>query len=143
MTTADERLTEVLRGEHAAIFGYGAVGARLDNAVVGIATAAEAAHRARRDALVARLAQRGGTPPAAEPAYTLPFAVTDQATALRLATVIEERCAALWRLVLPVTAGNDRALAIDALVDCAVRATSARRANGVDPAVVALPGAPA
>lgn len=139
MSRADERLAAALAAEHAAIFGYGAVGARLDASTVGLAQQAEAAHRSRRDALVMRLTGRGAPAPAAEPAYTVP-ALADQAAALRLAVTIEERTAALWRAALLETAGDDRRIAVDALTDSAVRAVRFRRAAGVSPATVPFPG---
>jgi len=140
MSTAEERLTDALRAEHAAIYGYGLVGAHLDATIQPLALAAEAAHRSKRDALVVLLARRGRTPPPAEPAYTPPAPVTDQAGALRLAVRIEEATAAVWRLALPDTTGADRKLALDALSDCAVRAAKARRAAGVTPMTVPFPG---
>jgi Domain of unknown function (DUF4439) len=140
VSNADERLTDALRAEHAAIYGYGLVGAHLDAGTVPLALAAEAAHRSRRDALVVLLAARGRTPPPAELAYAPPAPVTDQAGALRLAVTIEEATAAVWRLALPETAGTDRKLALDALSDCAVRATRARRAAGITPSTVPFPG---
>lgn len=140
MSPADERLSAALAAEHAAIFGYGLVGARLDQATVALAAQAELAHRSRRDALLVRLAARGVNPPAAEPAYQPPNAVTDQASALQLAITIEERTAAVWRAALLQTDGDDRKLALDALVDCAVRATRVRRAAGRTPATVPFPG---
>lgn len=143
MSGSDERLTEALRAEHAAIFGYGALGAHLGQKTVNLAISAESAHRARRDTLLLLLAQRGLTPPGTDPTYALPFAVTDRATALRLAVTIEERVAAVWRLALAETTGADQALALDALVDAAVRAAKARLAAGMTPATVAWPGAPA
>jgi hypothetical protein len=136
------RLADALLAEHAAIFGYGPVGAHLDDATIAIATNAEAAHRIRRDALVLRISARGGTAPAAEPAYALPTPVTDRASALELAITLEERTASAWRLVLPETTGDDRALALDALVDCAIRTARARRAAGMTPVTVTLPGVP-
>jgi hypothetical protein len=138
--SGDERFADALRAEHAAIYGYGVVGAHLDGATVPLAVQAEAAHRTRRDALVIRLAARGLTPPPAEPVYALPATITDQATALRLAVLIEERTAAVWRTVLPETAGEERAAALDALTDCAVRATRLRRASGTAPVTVPFPG---
>jgi len=139
----DERFAAALRAEHAAIFGYGLVGARLDAATVGLAAAAETAHRSRRDALVLRLSAKGFQPPVAEPAYAVPGPVTDQPSALRLAVLIEERTAVAWRAVLAETEGDDRRLAVEALIDCATRATRARRAAGITPATVAFPGRPA
>jgi hypothetical protein len=135
-----DRLADALRGEHAAIYAYGVLGARLDGATVPFAAQAESAHRARRDALMLRLGTPGTPAPPAEPAYALPAPVTDQAGALRLAITIEERCAALWRQALPDTGGDDRAMAVDALTDCAVRATKARTLAGIHPAVVPFPG---
>jgi hypothetical protein len=136
-------MASALAAEHAAIFGYGPAGARLDAGTVALATAAEAAHRATRDAVALRLTALGEQVPAADPAYTLPFAVTDRASALRLAVTLEERCAAVWRAALPETDGADRALALDALIAGAERATRLRRAAGTIPATVPLPGAPA
>jgi hypothetical protein len=138
--TPEERLAAALVAEHAAIFGYGAVGARLDTATVGLAQQAEAAHRTRRDAIVMRLNGRGVTAPAAEPGYALPSPVTDQASALRLAVSIEDRTAAVWRAALLDTTAEERRLAVDALIDCAVRATRFRKAAGITPSTIAFPG---
>jgi hypothetical protein len=140
MSRADERLAEALVAEHAAIFGYGPVGAHLDAATVPLAHQAEAAHRSRRDAVAMRLLARGASAPVAEPAYALPALVNDQTSALRLAILIEERTAAVWRAALLDTASVDRRIAVDALVDCAIRATRLRRAAGITPATVAFPG---
>jgi hypothetical protein len=138
--TAAEALVEALVGEHAAIYAYGPIGARLDRRTAPDARAAEAAHRDRRDALVVRLTGGDVTPPPAAPAYGLPFPVTNRAGALRLAVHVEERTAALWRAALRETAGADRRLALDALTDCAVRATRFRRLAGVAPTTVPFPG---
>ncbi|GII20607.1 ferritin-like domain-containing protein [Planosporangium mesophilum] len=133
-------LTDALRAEHAAIFAYGTLGARLDGATVAVAEVAEAAHRARRDALILRLNALQASAPPAEPAYALPAPVADRAAALQLMITVEERCAAIWRQALPTVTGDDRRLAVDALVDCAVRATKARTLAGVKPATVPFPG---
>jgi hypothetical protein len=140
MSRADDRLMAAVVAEHAAIFGYGPVGARLDASTVTLAQAAEAAHRARRDAVVMRLLARGVKAPVAEPAYALPAPVTDQASALKLAIMIEERTAASWRAALIDTTDDDRRLAVDGLIDCAIRATRFRKAAGVTPTTVAFPG---
>ena len=141
MTPADERLVAALQAEHAAIFGYGALGPRLEPAIIDLlAREPEAAHRARRDALLIRLASKGVTPPPSAPTYSLPFQVSDRTAALELALIIEERTAAIYRLARPDTAGEERKLALDALVDCAVRAARIRRNTGTSPATVAFPG---
>lgn len=142
MTERDERLAAALSAEYAAIFAYGPIGVRLSGEQAREARAAEAAHRTRRDTLVVWLAERGATVPAAEPAYALPFPVTDAASAMRLAIEIEMRTAAVWRAAIPATNGVQRSQAIDALTDCAVRATRWRLRAGVVPATVAFPGRP-
>jgi hypothetical protein len=129
-----------LSAEHAAIFGYGVAGARLSGAALEAARAAEAAHRDRRDALLQLLADVPSSAPPAAPAYRLPFPVTDGPTALRLAVHLEERTAAIWQRALATTEGEQRKLALDALTDCAVRATRWRRVAGTEPATVPLPG---
>lgn len=131
-----------LAAEHAAIFGYGALGAHLDPSgpAATQARSAEAVHRQRRDALVTQLATGGATPAQADPVYALPFPVTDQASALRLAVRLEEGTGAIWRAVLPQTTGEERRLALNALVDTAVRATIWRRLAGVSPSTVVYPG---
>ena len=139
MTPGDQRLADALRAEHAAIYGYGVVGAHLGSAVE-LAYVAEQAHRGRRDALLVRLASKGVSAPPAEPGYALPFAVPDRPAALALAVTIEDRCAAIWRLVLPDTTGDERRLGLAALVDCATRATRLRKAAGTAPLTVVFPG---
>ncbi|MEV1289986.1 ferritin-like domain-containing protein [Micromonospora sp. NPDC049679] len=137
-----EGLSAALAAEHAAIFAYGPIGVHLDAGAEKEARATEAAHRARRDELVLALAGDQATPPPAEPGYALPFPVTDRASALRLAVTIEERTGAVWRAALPVTTGAQRAQSLDALTDCAVRATRWRRIAGVVPTTVPFPGRP-
>lgn len=139
MSAATDALAAALAAEHAAIFGYGVVGARLTGTAVGQAREAESAHRARRDKLVVELTKAGQTPPAAQPAYALPFPVGDAASAQKLAVQLEERTAAIWRTALGPTTDGDRKLALDALIDCAQRAARWRRATGQEPGTVPLP----
>ncbi|MGC5017818.1 ferritin-like domain-containing protein [Micromonospora sp. DT47] len=137
-----EALAAALTAEYAAIFAYGPIGVRLTDSARQAARAAEAAHRARRDALVLQLSAGGGQVPADKAGYALPFPVTDRASALRLAVQIEERTAAYWRAALAVTTGADRTRALNALTDCAVRATRWRRTAGDTPVTVPFPGRP-
>ncbi|RKR90798.1 uncharacterized protein DUF4439 [Micromonospora pisi] len=136
-------LEAALTAEYAAIFAYGPIGVRLKGAAATDARAAEAAHRTRRDALVLLLTTGGGKAPAAAASYELPFPVTDAAAAVRLAVEIEERTAGIWRAALAGTTGAERERALDALTDCAVRATRWRRSAGINPVTVAFPGRPA
>jgi hypothetical protein len=139
MSTSDDRLAAALAAEHAAIFAYGMVGAHL-GASAQLAHDAEQAHRVRRDALIALLTSHDVTPPAAQAVYALPFQVTGTAAACRLAWTIEDRCAAIWREALPDTGGDERKLALSALVDCAVRATTFRKTAGAAPLTTSFPG---
>jgi Domain of unknown function (DUF4439) len=132
-------LADGLAGEHAAIYGYGVLGAHLTGPALDQARQCEAAHRTRRDALFLRLASAGPSVPAAAPEYALPFPVTDAASAIRLATQIEERTGAIWRTSLAGTTGDERRFALDALTDCALRAARWRRTAGQQPGTVALP----
>lgn len=141
-TASPEALDAALAGEHAAIFAYGPIGAHLAGARASDARAAETAHRNRRDALVLRLAALNATATPAAAAYALPFPVTDEPSALRLAVQIEESVGAVWRATLAAATGTDRQTALLALVDCAVRATRWRRAAGISPMTVPFPGRP-
>lgn len=139
--TAAEALARALEAEHAAIYAYGPIGVRLRGQQVDRARAAEAAHRQRRDRLVLTLSATGAPPPAPAASYELPFEVAGQEAAWRLAVLVEERVAAVWRAALPATEGTLRAEALDALLDAAVRATGWREAAGDTPATVPFPGA--
>jgi Domain of unknown function (DUF4439) len=139
VSAATDALSTALAAEHAAIFGYGVIGPRLSGAALTQGEQAEAAHRDRRDRLILRLTKVGIEAPAALPAYALPFPVTDAASAQRLAVQLEERAAAIWRVALGPTTGADRTVALDALTDCALRATRWRRATGEQPGTVPLP----
>src|SRR5256714_9298316 len=139
MSAATDALAAALAAEHAAIFGYGVVGARLTGAATGQAREAESAHRARRDKLVVQLTKAGTTPPAAQPAYALPFPVGDAAGAQKLAGQMEEPPRAILRTPPGPTPRGDRKLAPDALIDCAQRAARWRRATGQEPGTGPLP----
>jgi hypothetical protein len=137
-----EALAAALQAEHAAVFGYGVVGAHLDAATRTAAADAENAHRNRRDALILRIVQEKATPPAAAAAYALPFPVGDRASALKLAVALEAGAAVAWRSALGGTTADDRTMALNALIDCATRATQWRVTAGITPATVPFPGAP-
>jgi hypothetical protein len=46
----------------------------------------------------------------------------------------------VWRAALLSTEGDDRRTAVDALTDCAIRATRLRKAAGITPPTVPFPG---
>ena len=138
--TEVSRLTAVLEAEHAAVYGYGVLGARLDEASRRAALAAFDVHRARRDALAAQLRARGADPQPSLPAYDV--AVADRTEALALAVRLEEGMALRWR---DLVGGTDdvelRRLGISGLQETAVRAATWRELTGSGPVTVALPGA--
>ncbi|HET6530489.1 MAG TPA: ferritin-like domain-containing protein [Actinoplanes sp.] len=136
-------LAAALAAEEAAIYAYGALGVHLTRDTDrDAARAAEQIHRARRDVLISRLAELNASTAPAPAGYDLPFPVTDRATALRLAVHVEDGVAQAWRATLPVTTGPDRATALSALTDAAVRATRWRRTAGITPLTMPFPGRP-
>ena len=61
------------------------------------------------------------------------------ATTDALGTALAAEHAAIWRVALGPTTGDDRRAALDALTDCALRAARWRRAAGTQPGTVPLP----
>ncbi|HEX2175668.1 MAG TPA: ferritin-like domain-containing protein [Nocardioidaceae bacterium] len=112
-----DALQSALAAEHAAVYAYGVVGGVL-GATSAPANAAYAAHRGRRDQLMAMI---GGEAVAAEPAYELPFAVPGPGRAQQLGVRVEQRCAEVYADVVSRTSGPPRVFAARALADCAVR----------------------
>jgi hypothetical protein len=100
-------LQAALAAEHAAVYGYGVVGAMLTGARQQAARADWIAHQVARDKLEAMLSRLGATPVAASPAYRLPFAVTGSASAARLAAELED---GVTRAYLGIVAVRDSAL---------------------------------
>ena len=138
MTEVD-LLTATVVAEHAAVYGYGVLGARLDDATRVAARTAHDSHRARRDRVSAALRDRSAEVPATAAAYDV--AVSTRAEALLLAVRLEEGTGQRWRDLL---AGTDdvelRRLALAGLQETAVRAAQWRALAGVVPATVPLPG---
>ena len=129
-------LAAVLEAEHAAVYGYGALGARLDDATRRTAVAAFDAHRARRDDLISRL---GPQAPATRASYDV--VVRSRAEALNLAVSLEEGVGVRWRDLVGGTADPAlRTLGVGGLQETAVRAAQWRRLRGTGPVTVALPG---
>jgi hypothetical protein len=118
-----EALQKALAGEHAAVYGYGLVGARLGGRDRAAARAAYDAHLARRDRLAAMISGQSATPEPALPAYEPPFPVTDAASAVALAVTLEDGLAATYADGVAQTAGATRELMVRALYEAAVRAT--------------------
>jgi hypothetical protein len=137
--SAADRLLALVEAEHAAVYAYGVLGARLDDTRRRAAQLAYDSHRARRDQVVAALQAAGGRPPAPLASYDV--TVATPAEALALAVRIEEGLALRWRDLVGET--DDRALrslAVAGLQESAVRATQWRQRAGITPPTVALPG---
>lgn len=138
-----EQLAAALAAEEAAIYAYGALGVHLSGeGKVDEARESEEEHRQRRDTVVTMLSAQSASTAPAPAGYQLPFEVTDQASAVKLAIQVEDGVAQAWRAVLPVSEGDDRATALTALTDAAVRATRWRRLGEVTPSTMAWPGRP-
>ena len=142
-TTENAALREALGAAHAAVWGYGVVGAALGPEGRPAAVTAETAHRDVRDAVAALLDERGADPASAAGAYTLPFPVLSEVDAAALAVVLEEGVAAAWVRVLARAAERTtRQRALDVLSAAELRAVDWRAAAGKTPVTRALPGWP-
>ena len=93
------------------------------------ATASYQAHRDRRGELQQRIGATGATPAAAAPAYQLPSPVTDAASAVGLAALVEDRICAVYANAVQATSGPLRATMAAALRQAALD-TLAWRGSG-------------
>jgi hypothetical protein len=121
---ASAELTAVqaaLGAEHAAVYGYGVVGGKIQESRRSEARAAYDAHRARRDELTRAVRDLGGKPEPAAAAYALPFPVTDSDSAVRFAAELEDRVAGVYSDLVRAAEGDRRRAAADALREAAVR----------------------
>jgi hypothetical protein len=130
-------LQGALAAEHAAVYGYGVVGAMLTGANQANAHTDWTAHQVARDALVTMLTRLGATPVAASPAYKLPFRVTSAKSAAKLAATLEE---GVTRAYLGLVAVSNLALRTYA---ARAMQTSANRALAWSGTTTAFPGMPA
>jgi uncharacterized protein DUF4439 len=136
VTTGIAALQVALAAEHAAVYGYGVVGAMLAGTGRAQARADWLAHQVARDNLEAMLAGLGTTPVAASPAYQLPFAVTGAASAKKLAATLEEGVTSAYLGLVAVNSPALRAFGAKAMQ------TSANRATAWSGTTVAFPGMP-
>ncbi len=133
---AAEALQAALAAEHAAVYGYGIVGAHLSGERRDRARAAWNAHRAARDRLRSLLRAAGQSPSPAAPDYSLPFPVRSADAAVRLATRLEERVAGAYAEVVAAGDAKLRRFAANEMRECALRATGWRGSS------VPFPGLP-
>ena len=131
-------LKSALAAEQAVVYGYGVVGAHTKGARRKAAASRITAHQTVRDRIAAMITAAGATPVPAEPAYQLPFAVTDEASAAQLGAHLEDGAAgAAWDLAAAARAQSPaRQLAVDWLSNVAVASSRWQ------PQSAALPGRP-
>jgi hypothetical protein len=142
-STENAALSDALAAEHAAVWGYGVVGAALAAAARQQAAGSEAAHRDVRDQVSALLAGRDADVVDAEGGYALPFPVLSAVDAAALAAVLEDGVAAAWVRVLDQAAERStRELAVGVLGAAETRAVSWRVVAGQTPVTRAFPGLP-
>ncbi|HEY2176448.1 MAG TPA: ferritin-like domain-containing protein [Mycobacteriales bacterium] len=136
-----EALQGALAAEYAVDWGYDLVGGKVPTALQPAVRTAQAPHVDLQSVAAAAIRARHADPVAPQPAYQLPFPVTGEPSALRLAAHLEDGAAAAWRFLLGTTA--DRALrrtAAGALSAAAVQATRWRVRAGTSPASQPFPG---
>ena len=141
--TENAALSDALAAEHAAVWGYGVVGAALKDAARPQAAEAETAHRGVRDQVSALLASRKAEVVDAKGAYALPFPVLSDVDAAALAVVLEDGVAKAWVRVLDQSAERStRELGVTVLSATEVRAVGWRAAAGKAPLTTPFPGLP-
>jgi hypothetical protein len=123
--TPQETVQKTLAAEHAAVYLFGVIGARLSASAQAQlwqrVREAYTVHRGRRDQLVAMLRAVDADPVAAEVSYDLPTPARTPGQLERAALLVEERCAAVYADMVSHTARANRQWALDSLEDSAVR----------------------
>ena len=141
--TEAEALNAALAAEHAAVWGYGVVGAALPADKQELAAASENAHRDARDRLVELLAERDTEPVGEQGAYELPFPVLSEVDAAKLAVTLEDGVSGAYvRLLGNAAEQGTRELAVGALGTTEVRAVPWRIRAKQTPVTEPFPGLP-
>lgn len=122
--TPIEALQATLAGEHAAVYLYGAIGARTsasaDPTLYAAMLTGHRKHRRRRDQLTAMIADRGAVPVASEVDYEVPAALTTAVELNNAALQVEHRIARTYSQLVESTTGAERRWALVALDNSAV-----------------------
>lgn len=139
--TQTTALTAAADAENTAVFTYGVITAFTEHTVRATVAEDIAAHRVRRDQLNEKLLAGGEAERTPASGYTLPVEVTDQDTAAEVALAAERDCETAYRALIEQAEDTSvRRIAVDALTDCALRASYWRGVAGVKPLTVAFPG---
>ncbi|MBT2213815.1 DUF4439 domain-containing protein [Actinomadura sp. NEAU-AAG5] len=132
-------LQTALAAEHAAVYGYGTLGARLRGGLQQAAKDAWNAHRAQRDRLSAILS----VPPVpASAAYRLPVRVASARSAVQLAAALEDGLVPAYVGLAGASSPDLRHLAADGAQIAAARSARWRSAAGEPAPPAAFPGLP-
>ena len=138
---ADGALFDAIATAQASIYGYGIVSAHSVPDTNSLVSSSMAQHRKRREEALAMLQARSVQAPLPAAGYQLPIEVDNPTDAANLAVRMEEDAAVAWRAVVEqATDEKERAFAVSALTDCAVRAARWSRVLGTTPITVAFPG---
>jgi hypothetical protein len=136
-------LQTALTAEHAAIYGYGVVGAYLAGSMQATATSDWVAHQVARDRLEAVLRSLGAQPTAAAVAYQLPVPVRNASEAVALAVVLEDRIATAYLGLVALSNVSIRDFGAMQVQASAMRAAAWRGGTvafpGMNPAALAAP----
>jgi uncharacterized membrane protein YraQ (UPF0718 family) len=136
-------LQTALTAEHAAIYGYGVVGAYLAGSMQATATSDWVAHQVGRDRLEAVLRSLGAQPTAAAVAYQLPVPVRNASEAVALAVVLEDRIATAYLGLVALSNVSIRDFGAMQVQASAMRAAAWRGGTvafpGMTPAALAAP----
>ncbi|MQY02858.1 DUF4439 domain-containing protein [Actinomadura macrotermitis] len=143
MSSLAEALQEALQAEHAAVYGYGVLGARLRDPLRTTARTLWDAHRTARDELAARVGALGARPEAAAPAYRLPVRVDSARSAAQLAAALEDALVTAYAGLAGVPDPRTRQAAAQKMQQAIARAVAWRGHAGAPAAGPAFPGLPA
>lgn len=137
----DAAMYDAIAVEHGVIYGYGHVSAHSVPELNQLVSKSIAEHRARREAAIALMLADGVTPPVPAAGYSLPIPVDNPDDAANLAVRMENDTAVAWRAVLEQSTNSDeRAFAVTALTESAVRAARWSQVLRVFPVTDAFPG---
>lgn len=122
MTTTLDGLRVALSAEEAAVWAYPLVGAKVSTGYQSVVAKAHGVHQMRVAELSGRLAALRADVPDPAAAYSLPFPVTDSASAIKLAVHLEDGVSAGWRyLVAAAETAELRRYAVAQLTACALQ----------------------
>ncbi|TDE39481.1 DUF4439 domain-containing protein [Actinomadura sp. 6K520] len=137
-----EAVRTALGAEHAAVYGYGVLGAHLRGSLRTTAKTVWNDHRARRDTLVSILSVEPGEAVAGAAAYRLPVKVTSARSAARLAAALEDDLVPAYVALAGASSPDLRAYAADGARRARARSAAWRTKAGIPARADAFPGLP-